>query len=490
MDTLYRLIVETANEGVWIKDNDHATTFVNQQMASMLGYTPKDMIGRSYFDFVRPEDHKTVRKKHVTRIEGNSERYEFCFVHKDGSEVWTLINASPLVNDGQFIGSVGMISDITEQKLKEKERQENERRYQSLFENSPIPTWEEDFSQVKLYIDNLKSQGITDLRQYFKKNKDALYECGQLMIVNDINQAVVELNHAPSKKFMLSNFKNLVDSRSMEYAIRQFEAIANGDTSCEFDAELKTFTDEIIHIHLKWTVVKGYENNYKKVYLTTTDLTDRIVAENERLKLSNFQKETLLKEIHHRVKNNLQIIMSLLRLQSNSIEDPEVIKLFELSLHRINAMALVHELLYRSKNFSKINFKVYLNQLLKSLVETMCMPECKLLVDIKAKDIELNINTSISLSLLINEIVTNSIKYGFKGKHEGQIYIHLQQVEGRNYRLEIGDNGSGFELKEDLDSIESLGLQLIFSLTDQLDGQIKKMDKPGTHYVLEFEEQH
>lgn len=489
MEELYKLIVETANEGVWIKNSDHITTYVNKKMASILGYEPDEIIGKAFFEFVYPEDIEFVKGKHQDRIEGESGRYELRFKSKTGECVWTRINASPLFNDQGYIGSLGMISDISARKEREQQIKLNERRYQSLFENSPVPIWEEDFSEVKLYIDRLKASGVSNIREYFLNNLRAVEECSALMKVIDINTAVVELNKAPSKEYMFEHFRDLIDENSTEYAIRQFEAIANGDRSCEFDAELTTFTKEKVHIHFKWTVVSGFEDNYKKIYLTTTDVTDRILAENKRLKASNFQKEILLKEIHHRVKNNLQIIISLLRLQSSSIDDQKTIDLFEMSLHRINAMALVHELLYQSKDFAQINYSLYLDRLINSLVESMSSPESDVEVEINTQGIRLNINTSIILSLLINEIITNSAKYAFDGRTKGKIYININHIEDNKYLLEVGDDGIGYEIKSDIESIESLGLQLIHSLTEQLNGIINQTSSSnGTHYSISFEE--
>ena len=261
------------------------------------------------------------------------------------------------------------------------------------------------------------------------------------MIVNDINQAVVDLNEATSKEHMLNHFTELINKNSPRYVIDQFEAIANNELSCEFDAELVTFNGIKRYVHLKWTVVKGFENTYAKVYLTTTDVTKRIIAENLLLQHSNREKELLLKEIHHRVKNNLQIVTSLLNLQSNSIEDEQTKSLFEISLHRISSMALVHELLYQSKDFSKINYGSYLKKLILPLIDSMNPAGSNISLNIEADEISLNINTSIPLGLLINEIITNSLKHGFVVNQTGEVYLRLHNDGESNFSLCIGDNG-------------------------------------------------
>ncbi len=455
----------------------------------MLGETEDSMVGRHFKDFTFPEDEQHILDMHERRQSGDSDGYELRLKNNQGNVVWVFVNASPIMEGDKYLGSLGMLSNITQHKIKEQKRIEQERRYKSLFEDSPVPIWDEDFSQVKKYLDALKEKGVTDFKSYFQNNVDALTECSALLIVNDVNKAVIDLNEAPSKEYLLEHFTELVDAKSAEYAINQFVAIANGDKSCEFDAELRTFDHNTVHVHLKWTVVKGYEETYEKVYLSTTDLTDRIVAENTNLRRSNDQKELLLKEIHHRVKNNLQIITSLLKLQANSLEDSAIIELFELSLHRINSMALVHDLLYRSEDFSKINYGQYLEMLVTPIIESMKKPSMSIDLNIDAKDISLNINTSIPLGLLINEIVTNSMKHAFKEQQKGEIYILLQQSSPDSFKLSIGDNGVGFEQDLDIEEAETLGLQLVSSLAEQLMGEAERRhDKIGTHYCVQFEE--
>ncbi|NRA13281.1 MAG: sensor histidine kinase [Crocinitomicaceae bacterium] len=365
----------------------------------------------------------------------------------------------------------------------------SQRHYKSLFDDCPVPIWDEDFSKIKEYIEDLKSQGITDIQTHFEAHPGVLLECASLLIVNDINQAVIDLNQATSKEHLLNHFTELINENSPRYVIDQFVAIANNESSCEFDAELITFNEVKRHVHLKWTVVKGFEHNYAKVYLTTTDVTKRIIAENLLLQHSNKEKELLLKEIHHRVKNNLQIVTSLLNLQANSIDDQKTKSLFEVSLHRINSMALVHELLYQSKDFSQINYGSYLKQLVHPLIDSMHPEGSGVSLNIEADEISLNINTSIPLGLLINEIITNSLKHGFNVNQTGEIYLRLHDDGESNFRLCIGDNGNGYDNDFNIEDADSLGLQLIHSLTEQLSGTINRdCSLTGTNYCVKFKE--
>lgn len=486
---IYKLIIETANEGIWMIDAENKTNFVNQKMAELLGCSIESMIGKTLFEFMDEAGIIQAQENLKRGKDGLAEAHEFRFVKSNGEDLWTHINTSPIIVDGIYKGALAMVTDTTCKKLEEEQSIENARLYKSLFDDSPIPIWDEDFSEIKNYLDNLKSSGVKDIRTYFEENEERIIECSSLLKVNNLNQAVVELNEADSKEHILNDFRSLLSRKSADYAIRQFEAIARGDKTCEFDAELRTFGGNLRHVHLKWTVVRGYEHNYKRVYLTTTDVTKRILAENALLKNSNKEKELLLKEIHHRVKNNLQIITSLLKLQTNSIEDQRTIDLFEVSLHRINSMALVHELLYQSDDFSQINYGKYIKTLTTPLVDSLKQQDADIKLNIDIQDnVALNINTSIPLGLLINEIITNSLKHGIQS--DGEIYINITNDGNNQYTLCIGDNGKGYDSNFDAENSNSLGLQLVNSLTEQLSGNINRdLSKAGTHYIIQFEEQ-
>jgi two-component sensor histidine kinase len=214
-----------------------------------------------------------------------------------------------------------------------------------------------------------------------------------------------------------------------------------------------------------------------------------ISEKNDAILIKNAEKDILLKEIHHRVKNNLQIITSLLSLQSLNIQDPETKNLFSNSQYRINSMALIHEMLYQSDNLSKINYSDYLNVLLNKLVSSFKGQKNNINTIIDVPPLYLNINTAIPLGLLITEIITNSLKYAFRPEQEGILSLKLIAIQPNvRYILEIGDNGIGFSDDMLLKKSSSLGMKLISKLSRQINGTIE-MDKSkkGTHYIITFD---
>lgn len=218
------------------------------------------------------------------------------------------------------------------------------------------------------------------------------------------------------------------------------------------------------------------------------DITERKLTE-KLLKKSLDQKESLLKEVHHRVKNNLQIITSLLNLQSNIIDNNQLKVIFRDSQDRINSMALIHEMLYKTDNFDKINYFDYLKQLIPNLIVALHGSDNNINLKIEPSYIYFSISTSITLGLIVNEIVTNSLKHAFKNGEAGVLTVQLKKLKAPNYVLEIGDDGIGFSDDKDSKSKGSLGLILIHDLSAQLNGSIKKdHSKKGTNYIISFQD--
>jgi two-component sensor histidine kinase len=201
------------------------------------------------------------------------------------------------------------------------------------------------------------------------------------------------------------------------------------------------------------------------------------------------EKETLIKEVHHRVKNNLQTVSSLLSLQSRNIDDQQVKSFLKSSQNRVISMAMVHEMLYMREDFSRIEYKSYVQELAEYLVRSIKGTSSNITLDIDIPDVKLNIDTSIPLGLLINETVTNALKYGIVDESKGEIFIKLRKGEGNEFLLNIGDTGRGFADTITYKNSKSLGLKLIHNLARQLRGSIKRdFSKQGTHYIVKFKE--
>jgi two-component sensor histidine kinase len=223
-----------------------------------------------------------------------------------------------------------------------------------------------------------------------------------------------------------------------------------------------------------------------KIYLfgTIMDVTESKKAE-EKVRNILIENEELLKEIQHRVKNNFQVMLSLLSLQSRRIKDKEFHDVFKVTQNRIKTLALVYEKLYYSKELSKINFGEYVNNLIKNLVYVYAINPLKITIKINAENVPMDLNKAVPCGLIINELVSNSMRYAFSETGKGEISVCLREKEN-NIELIVADNGTGIPDSIDYKSTETLGLQLVMTLVAQIDGLINYDGSSGSKFIITF----
>ena len=200
----------------------------------------------------------------------------------------------------------------------------------------------------------------------------------------------------------------------------------------------------------------------------------------------------MLREIHHRVKNNLQIISSLLNLQAGFTLDKKTNEILEESKNRVKSMALIHEKLYQSKNLSSLDIYEFISELLKNLFNSYGIESSAVKTKLNIDNLNLNADQAVYLGLIVNELVSNSLKHAFNeqyqndGTFQKKILIVVQKDLNNGYSIKISDNGCGFPQNIDFRNTESLGLQLVMSLVKQLDGEINLDKTAGTEFLIKF----
>jgi PAS domain S-box-containing protein len=261
----------------------------------------------------------------------------------------------------------------------------------------------------------------------------------------------------------------------------------------------KAFNGESVNFEIE-TVDKGYNKIYLDIFLNPIiennktievsgiahDVTEKKIAQ-QRMEQSLKEKEVLLKEVHHRVKNNMQVISSILNLQSSYVSDDYALSLLKESQNRIKTMAYIHESLYQNKSFTSVNFSDYIATLTNNIIQSYAVSEEKVRLILNLEKINLNLDNSIPTGLIVNELITNAIKHAFPSNMKGFINVNLKSENNTVY-LEVKDNGVGFDSDIDFRNTNSLGLQLVSTLIDQIEGDVKfKSEKnQGTEVLITF----
>ncbi len=206
----------------------------------------------------------------------------------------------------------------------------------------------------------------------------------------------------------------------------------------------------------------------------------------EYLKKSLEEKDVLLREVHHRVKNNMQIISSILRMQSRNIEDPILKDILQESQNRIHTMALIHENLYNHESLANIKFSSYIKSLAGNIARTYSSQPANIKFDYQMDDAYLPIDTAIPCGLIINELISNSFKYAFNGNSTGIISIHFNELIENEYKLIVSDDGIGIPDSIDITKTKSLGMKILHKLVQQIDGMLESDFSNGTKFTITF----
>ena len=217
-----------------------------------------------------------------------------------------------------------------------------------------------------------------------------------------------------------------------------------------------------------------------------TERTLALASANAALKASLYEKEVLLREVHHRVKNNLQIVSSLLNLQSRHLTDPELLKIFSSTSNRVRTLAAVHERLYESGNFARIDLAEHLGSLAQMLTRSQSPPGVTIEPVLRLEPVTVDLNTAVPLSLLTNELITNALKYAFAGGRQGTLTVELQG-NGQHHELRVADDGPGFPTGFNPSTTSTLGLRLARDLTRQLRGELEfNSTASGTRIIVRW----
>jgi PAS domain S-box-containing protein len=295
-----------------------------------------------------------------------------------------------------------------------------------------------------------------------------------------VNQYLVDIFNLSPNDFVGKTVGCAVKDSQLTQFIHQFLASSERTASQVIEIPFNNTTRNYL------ITIQKYRQNTAAVWVGI-DITERVQAE-EALRASLREKEILLQEVHHRVKNNLQIVSSLLDLQSQNLTDPTTQKIFQDCYNRIRSMALIHEKLYESTCLSRIDFADYVEALVSYLALVYGINDKYIKLQLNIEPISLNIDTAIPCGLIINELVSNALKYAFSHEKLGLLKVELYSTEQKFITLVIKDNGVGIPKDSNIQEMNTLGLQLVKILTHQIDGDIELNLSEGTEFKIQFNE--
>ncbi len=377
------------------------------------------------------------------------------------------------IKDGAFdyiVKSVATLKDLphtTDRAIREWEL------LRSFFDNSPIAIWEEDFSGVKHLIDEARAAGVGDWAAFFEP-PERLAEFASLVKVRDINRATLKLLGYSEKADVLKSLSKVFSEEGLSALRPEFIALARGSNSFEGESVHLNAQGARIFVYFKLSIMPGYEETWSRVLISTVDMSERVRAE-QALMQSLAEKEILLQEVHHRVKNNLQIICSLINLQLSEDDTPSKMNLALVDMEtRVRSMSFVHEILYQSDNFASVEFPSYVSHLCAHLLDAYAVDPLKIKLVVSVEDIRLPLEKAVPCGLLINELVVNALKHAFPDDRSGTVTVTMAGTGNNKVSLTVSDDGIGAPLLElEEGKRRSIGIRLVKSLAEQLGGECR-----------------
>ncbi|MEM3341872.1 MAG: PAS domain S-box protein, partial [Thermoplasmata archaeon] len=446
----FRSIVEGVNDIIYFLNPELVITYMSSAVEKLYGLCVSEIVGKHIAALIHPDDYAELIKIIEEAKSGISKKAEFRLRYGNWS-IWVTTTLKPVIEKGELAGFVGVFIDVDKE----------HKAFEALNEREEI---------LRTICENL--------------NVDAVFSISEEGIVDYITPSILNITGYSDKEIIGKSFFDFVapEQRDKFIELTEKRHSVNEFTNFEF-----TYIDRHGASHWLRTSTKDVYKDGKLVGRKgiISDITHLKQTE-DKLKKELEEKQVLIKEVHHRVKNNLQVIVSLLNMQSRSVKDPYDQMLFQDSINRVKSLALVHEKLYQSPDLKNIDFKDYITKLCNHLLSIYRDKVSKVRLDLKIEKINVDINKAIPLGLMLNEILSNSLKYAFPQNQPGFVFVWMYLQEG-SVVVEAGDDGVGLPEGFDPSKSKSLGMQLLASLPAQLGGTLTResADK-GVRYKITF----
>jgi PAS domain S-box-containing protein len=453
-----------AHIGNWEWDIATDKAYWSEEMYRIFGRDPQKLAPslKEYYSYIHPDDLDYYCEVNDYTKKVRTSGFDFRIVLANGEERTLHIKSDFVFNDENYpIRVKGIVQDITESKKAEEK--------------------------------------IRYLANIVESSSDAIGTISLDGIITSWNKGAERIYGYSEEEILGKHVSILSPSYLDTETMKLIELIKKGESYHQYETLRLGKDGKKIYVSITYSQV--FDNNGKLTAISVIgrDITERKMAEKTLANIENARK----KEIHHRIKNNLQVISSLLELQAEKfsnrewIKDSEVLEAFKESQDRVVSMALIHEELYKGGDSDTINFSQYINELAKSLLQTYRIGNCIINLKLNLQEnVFFGIDTAIPMGIIVNELVSNSLKYAFIGRDNGEIRINLYREENGEYKtggkksttftLSISDNGVGIPKYLDIENLDSLGLQLVTSLVGQLDGELELNRNNGTEFTIKF----
>ena len=457
----YRKLLESVTDYIYtVKKEKYGKwqTLHGPGCLNVTGYTGEEFKNDPYlwYNIIYSDDKDAVIDHSENVMRGKQESIEHRIIHKNGNVKW--IRNTPVLKydlDNNIIGYDGLISDITETKTAERALKENEDKFRTIFE----------YMTCAIAIYQVVENGDDFIFKDFNPTAENIEKTNKSDL---IGRKVSEVFPGVKEFGIFDVFKRVYQSGRSEYFPEGIYKDERDPGSWRENWIFKLPNGDIAAIY--------------------NDITERKLSQ-EKIKSSLVEKEALIRELYHRTKNNMQIISSMLTLSSSYTDNEDVKTLFKDMQNRILTMSLVHQKLYQSKDLSRVNLKDYIIELTDLLIKSFMVPQNKISLEIDIEGINVMIDIAIPCGLIINELISNSLKYAFPEERTGRVKVSLHKTDDTWIDLKVSDNGIGVNEEFDFANNGKMGTKIIYAIAErQLLGKVEFENKNGLSCRIRFKE--
>ena len=447
-----------AHIGHWEWEIANDKSYWSDELYRIFGRNPQEpyLTYKGFLNYVHPDDRDYVNSAANRAMNGKPYSIDYRIISADGEER-TVHMQSRVIFDAKNtpVRIKGIVQDITECKIAEEK--------------------------------------IQNLANIVESSQDAIITISLDGIITSWNKGAAQIYGYSSKKILGKNASILAPDNLKDEIKKLIDRIKQGIKIKNYETSRLKKDGTLITVSITVSPIFDTSGKLVAISVIARDITERIKAEKSLEKTEAARK----KEIHHRIKNNLQVISSLLDLQADKFDNPKVIEAFRESQNRVISMALIHEELYEGEDTDTLNFSEYIRKLAENLFQTYIISDknIHLIMDMEENAL-FDMDIAVPLGIIVNELVSNSLKHAFLGRYEGEIRIKLRREEneehknegnkGTSFTLTVSDNGAGIPENLDLENSDTLGIQLITTLVDQLDGELELKRDNGTEFTIRF----
>lgn len=481
-----RLVADSLIMLIAYVNADERYVFVNRAYAEWFGESSLGMVGRHIKEVLGDKIYASIESNVKRALAGERVTFETTIPNIRGDVSSVLATYTPhMLDNGEVVGFFVQVLDITERKQARQALQQAHDELELRVEERTKELTKE--IEERKRVETALRVSENRYRTLIETMNDGFAVLNENAVITYANRRFGRMVKYEPEEIVGRSVRDLLDEENRRLFKEKFAMREKGEVHGAYEVVILRRDGKTLPVLVSATRISDEQGNFKGSSAVLSDVSELKKAEKQ-IRASLKEKEALLREIHHRVKNNLQVMSSLLKLQAHYIKDERQLGVLQDAEARIRSMAIVHEHLYRSESLERLDMKHYIRVLVRYLSGSMQRDKARVMVETDAEGISFGVETAVPVGFIITELVNNCLQHAFTGQEKGTVKVSLRETRGNRFQLTVRDNGVGLPGHIDIENSQSLGLRLVNLFVEQLSGECRIHRARGTAIKITFKE--